>query len=100
MRYVDHMLRRLSYIGREKGVINDLEKNLPENLDELYSLMLSECQANRTDAQYHALKKLFAWLAYSKRALTLAEASELISLTVDDTITFDIEDELIGRSAR
>ncbi len=66
MRYVDHMLRRLSYIGREKSVLKDLEKRLPDNLDELYSLMLSECQANRTEEQY----------------------------------TFDIEDELIGRSSR
>jgi hypothetical protein len=100
MRYVDHMLRRLSYIGREKSVLKDLEKNLPDNLDELYSLMLSECQANRTEEQYRTLKKLFAWLAYSKRVLSLGEAAELINLTVHDTKTFDIEDELIGRSSR
>jgi hypothetical protein len=94
------MLRRLSYIGREKGVIDDLDKNLPDSLEELYHLMLAECQANRTEGQYKTLKKLFAWLAYSKRALSLAEAGELVAFTVDDTKTFDIEDELIGRSAR
>lgn len=100
MRYVDHMLRRLSYIGREKAVLNDLEKRVPNNLEELYSLMLAECQANRTDEQYRSLKKLFAWLAYSKRALSLNEAAELIAMTTEKTEAFDIEDEIIGRSAR
>jgi hypothetical protein len=100
MRYADHMLRRLSVIGREKAVLKDLGKKLPETLEELYDLMLRECQANRTQKQYITLKRLFAWLAYSKRALTLDEAAELISRTVDDDKTFDIEDEIIGRSAR
>jgi hypothetical protein len=100
MRYVDHMLRRLSVIGREKAVLKDLERNLPRSLEELYELMLRDCQANRTEKQYLTLKKLFAWLAYSKRALTLDEAGELIARTVDDDKSFDIEDEIIGRSAR
>jgi hypothetical protein len=100
MRYVEHMLRRLSYIGREKAVLKDLEKNLPKDLDSLYQLMLMECQRDRTEEQYRALKKLFAWLAYSKRALTLSEASELVKITVASEQVFDIEDELIGRSAR
>jgi hypothetical protein len=100
MRYIEHMLRRLSYIGRENAVLQDLETRLPENLAALYDLMLEECQRGRTDKQYHALKKLFAWVAYSKRALTLSEASELAQLTVGDEKVFDIEDELIGRSAR
>lgn len=100
MRYVEHMLRRLSYIGREKAVLKDLDRNLPDNLEGLYNMMLAECQANRTEEQYRTLKKLFAWLAYSKRALKLGEAAELISLTINDEKKFDIEDELIGRSAR
>jgi predicted HTH domain antitoxin len=61
--------------------------------------MLSECQKDRTEEQYQALKKLFAWLAYSKRALTLNEASELVALTANESV-FEVEDELIGRSAR
>jgi hypothetical protein len=100
MRYVDHMCRRLNMIGREKAVLKDLENNLPKSLQELYDLMLKECQQNRTKEQYLTLKKLFAWLAYSKRALTLDEASELIARTVHDDHTLDIEDEIIGRSAR
>ena len=100
MRYVDHMLRRLNMIGREKAVLKDLEKNLPKSLEELYDLMLRECQQNRTKEQYLTLKKLFAWLAYSKRSLTLDEGSELIDRTIHEDHTFDIEDEIIGRSAR
>jgi hypothetical protein len=98
MLYVEHMLKRLSYIGREGAVLKDLE-NMPSTLHDLYKLMLDECRRNRSEEQYEALKRLFAWLAWSKRSLSLAEASELVKLTVKDD-DFDIEDELIGRSAR
>ena len=81
-------------------MLKDLEKNLPDSLTSLYQLMLAECQKDRTDDQYRALKRLFAWLAYSKRALTLGEAAELVALAVVNDQVFDIEDELIGRSAR
>jgi hypothetical protein len=98
MLYVEHMLRRFSYIGRERAVLEDLEK-LPQSLHELYKLLLEECRHNRSDAQYQALKKLFAWMAFSKRSLSLAEASSLVQLTLSDD-TFDIEEEIIGRSSR
>ncbi|KAH8725755.1 hypothetical protein GQ44DRAFT_759148 [Phaeosphaeriaceae sp. PMI808] len=98
MLYVDHMIRRLSYIGREGAVLRDLE-NMPKDLHELYKCMLDDCRKNRSEEQYEAMKQLFAWLAFSKRPLSLAEASELVTFTLahDD---LDIEDEIIGRSAR
>ncbi|KAF2500664.1 hypothetical protein BU16DRAFT_557121 [Lophium mytilinum] len=99
MLYIEHMLRRLSYIGRQGAVLKDIEKNLPDNLQDLYQLLLDECHRGRTDAQYKALKRLFAWLAYSKRSLTLEEAEDLVKMTVPDG-SFDVEDEIIGRSAR
>ncbi|KAH7381195.1 hypothetical protein DE146DRAFT_793188 [Phaeosphaeria sp. MPI-PUGE-AT-0046c] len=98
MLYVEHMLRRFSYIGRERAVMEDLTK-LPSNLSELYQLLLEECRRNRSEAQYEAMKKMFAWLAFSKRSLSLAEASSLVQLTLSDD-TFDIEEEIIGRSSR
>lgn len=98
MLYVEHMLRRFSYIGRERAVIEDLTK-LPANLSELYQLLLEECRRNRSEAQYEAMKKMFAWLAFSKRSLSLAEASSLVQLTLSDD-SFDIEEEIIGRSSR
>ena len=99
MLYVEHTLRRLSYIGREGAVVRALDK-LPDNLHDLYKIMLDDCRRNRTPQQYEALCKLFAWLAFSKRALSLAEASELVKLTVSEDDDFDIEDEIVGRSAR
>lgn len=100
MLYVEHILRRLSYIGREGAVRKELEK-MPANLHELYKLMLDDCRRNRTTEQYDALKKLFAWLAFSKRSLSLAEASELVKLTIGKSdFDFDVEDEIIGRSSR
>jgi hypothetical protein len=98
MLYVEHVLRRFSYIGRERAVLEELEK-LPGSLHDLYKLLLEECRHNRTDAQYQALKKLFAWLAFSKRSLSLAEAANLVQLTLSDD-SFDIEEEIIGRSSR
>ncbi|KAI9661209.1 MAG: hypothetical protein M1821_009536 [Bathelium mastoideum] len=99
MLYVEHMLRRLSAIGREGAVVKELEKNLPDSLEALYKLLLTECQKGRTHAQYLTLKILFAVLAYSERPLSLDEAADLVKLT-DPGGTFDIEDEVIGRSAR
>jgi hypothetical protein len=98
MLYIEHLLRRFSSIGRERAVSQDLER-LPPNLHELYKLLLDECRHNRSEAQYQALKKLFAWLAFSKRSLSLAEASSLVQITLSDD-TFDIEEEIIGRSSR
>jgi len=87
-------------MGRESAVIRDLENHdMPDTLEGLYELMLAECHKGRSQKQYEALRTLFAMLAFSKRPLTLDEASDLIRLTDPDG-TFDIEDEVIGRSAR
>ena len=98
MLYVEHMLRRFNYIGRERAVSQAL-KNIPPNLHGLYDLLLEECRQDRSEAQYQAMKKLFAWLAFSKRSLSLDEASSLCQLALSDN-TFDIEEEIIGHSSR
>ena len=98
MLYVEHMLRRFSYIGRGQAVLEELEK-MPSSLYDLYKLLLEECRRDRSEAQYQAMKKMFAWLAFSKRSLSLAEASNLVQLTLSDD-TFDIEEEIVGRSSR
>ncbi|KAI4644660.1 uncharacterized protein J4E78_009479 [Alternaria triticimaculans] len=98
MLYVEHMLRRFSYIGRGRAVLQALGK-MPPNLHGLYELLLDECRQNRSEAQYQAMKKLFAWLAFSKRSLSLGEASSLVQLALSDD-SFDIEEEIIGRSSR
>ncbi|KAF1958309.1 hypothetical protein CC80DRAFT_534088 [Byssothecium circinans] len=96
--YADHMLRRLSYIGREGAVLQELE-DMPQGLSQLYKVLLGDCRRGRSKEQYEALKKLFAWIAFSTRPLSLAEASELAGLTIAEE-DLDIEDEVIGRSAR
>jgi hypothetical protein len=92
------MLRRLNALGREPLIFKELDK-LPENLPKLYELLLSDCQKDRTKEQLTALKKLFAWLAYSKRPLTLGEATSLIKI-IPGTKSFSVEEEIDGRSAR
>jgi hypothetical protein len=92
------MLRRFNVLGRESLIFKELDK-LPEDLPKLYELLLSECQKDRSKDQLIALKKLFAWLAYSKRPLTLGEATSLIKV-LPETKSFSLEEEIDGRSAR
>lgn len=99
MLYIEHMLRRLSAIGRESTVLKDIEGSIPHSLEDLYKVMLAECQKGRTEEHHKTLKTLFAALSFSKRDLTLDEAKDLIRL-IDPDLTFDIEDEIVGRSAR
>lgn len=98
MLYVEHMLRRFATIGRGQAVLEELEK-MPRSLHDLYRLLLEECRCGRSEAQYQAMKNLFAWLAFSKRPLSLAEATSLVQLTLSDD-TFDVEEEVVGRSSR
>lgn len=99
MLFVEHMLRRYNIIGREGAVLKDMANFCPTDLSSLYDLMLLECQGRRSTEQYQTLKKLFAWLAFSRRPLTLNEASGLVNLTGQDS-SFSIEEELEGKSAR
>jgi hypothetical protein len=92
------MLRRLNALGRENLIIKELEQ-LPADLTALYALMLSDCQKHRSDEQLMTMKKLFAWLAYSKRPLTLGEAASLVAV-VEKQTSFSLEEEIDGRSAR
>jgi len=99
MLYVDHIMRRLNSIGRETVVLRDLEKPLPADMRALYALLLSEASARRSDASLKALKTLFAWLAYSHRAISLQEAEEVVKM-VADHVVLDLDAEIEGRSAR
>jgi hypothetical protein len=101
MLYVEHMLRRLSDIGREDFIIKAL-KDMPTSLIDLYRLLLEECARDRSDAQFHTLKTLFAWLAFSKRPLELNEGWHIVHLASPnpENPTLDLEAEIIGRSSR
>lgn len=92
------MLRRLNALGRENLITKELE-NLPSDLTALYALMLLDCEKHRSDEQLMTLKKLFAWLAYSKRPLKLGEASALVAV-IENQSSLNLEEEIDGRSAR
>jgi hypothetical protein len=74
---------------------------MPKTLLELYKLLLEECGRDRSDAQFHTLKALFAWLAFSKRPLLLSDGWEIVRFASSDPeSTLDLEGEIIGRSSR
>lgn len=98
MLYIDHMLRRLNKIHQEKLVLKDIEE-MPGSLSALYGVLESEIQSRRTPAQLEILKKLFTWLAFSKRPLTMDEANDVARLSGQDPL-FSIEEEVLGRSGR
>ncbi|KAL1647975.1 hypothetical protein SLS58_002299 [Diplodia intermedia] len=96
--YAEHVLRRLNSLRREAAILKELDK-LPDSLSALYSLLLAECQKGRSDEDLVSLKRLFAWLAYSKRPLTYGEASNLVTFVNDDA-KLSLEEEIEGKSAR
>ena len=100
MLYAEHLLRRLNSIGREGAALRYIREHLPNSLTKLYALMLAECQKRRTPEQLDTLRRLFAWLAFSKRPLTLTEASSLVSLIIGEQDLFSLDEEIEGKSAR
>jgi hypothetical protein len=92
------MLRRLNRLGREYLISQEL-RNLPSNLEQLYSQLPSEFQAQRTEEENATFQRLFTWLAYSKRPLKLGEASSLVNFVCGDRSVV-LEQEIEGRAYR
>lgn len=92
------MLRRLNAIGREFAIQNELEQ-LPGNIRDVYKLLLEDCQKARGPKDKAVLKKLFAWLAYSKEPLSLGSAGKLLLFIAKDC-EISIDDELEHQCAR
>jgi hypothetical protein len=98
--YVEHVLRRLSDLGREDFVGRELFE-MPTTLHGLYELMLKECGKSRTDEEIFTLRCLFAWLAFSREGLTLQNAWDIVeSASRSTTNKLDLESEIVGRSSR
>ena len=72
---------------------------MPDSLTALYNILLTESRKGRTDKELASLKRLFAWLAFSKRPLTVGEASSVVSV-VDQDATLSIEEEIDGGLSR
>jgi hypothetical protein len=84
--------------AREGPILKELDR-LPESTEKLYELLLEECQRHRTPEEFRALRIFFAWLAYSKRHVSLGEANRLMQIIASES-GISIDEELDGKSAR
>ncbi|KAH8673354.1 hypothetical protein BX600DRAFT_508630 [Xylariales sp. PMI_506] len=97
--YIEHMARKLNALGSREGLIlKELDK-LPENTLKLYEMLIEECERHRSPEERSALKVFFAWLAYSKRQVSLGEANRLIQIISEES-GISIDEELDGKSSR
>jgi hypothetical protein len=121
MLYADHMLQKISSIGRESAILRALD-NMPSSLTALFSLFEQDCVRGRTEEQLEALKTLCLWMTYSEQTMTMSEISMLIShrmqsvrgctrqqksqamqgasLLHNENEVIDVEDEVLGRLRR
>lgn len=99
MLYVDHMLRRYNSIGREGAVLKDLETSLPDNLQSVYNILLTEVQQRRTSEHLQIFKQLILWLSFAKRLLTVGEVEGLATL-LDQDRSYNVMEEVEGKSSR
>ncbi|KAK3331599.1 hypothetical protein B0T19DRAFT_472661 [Cercophora scortea] len=93
IRYIEHMVRRLNAIGRESKVEAEL-RALPQDSTKLHELILYDCGKDRSDKELQYLRRLYAWLAYSKKPLSLGavtKLSEVISGSFDLDAKFEDE---------
>lgn len=89
--YVEHMLRRFHSLSREPLILRHLDQEMPDNLEQFYSVMLSDVFRKTTSEQREALKTLFLWIAFAVRPITLSEALAIVKLAPGD---FELEEEL------
>ncbi len=91
------MLRRLNVIGREAPILKEIE-NLPKSTNEVYRLLLDDCQRPRTENDRQVLRKFFSWLAYVKAPLNMGSATKLLTY-IDKDNSLSVDDEVEHRSA-
>ncbi|KAH0557143.1 hypothetical protein GP486_005066 [Trichoglossum hirsutum] len=81
-RYAECQLISLRLAEREKDIEEAL-KQLPKDLDETYSRMLSHPSITKYADEVYAILQ---WLAYSNRPLRLSEAAEAVVFTSDRSL--------------
>ncbi|RDW65591.1 hypothetical protein BP5796_10283 [Coleophoma crateriformis] len=90
-RWVTCQFDTLEKCQSRKDFIHALE-NLPPTLDETYRRALEGIEDHFKN---HALR-IFQWLVFSKRPLTLLEAAEIIAIGSSPNSGFDIDSRLIN----
>lgn len=94
MLYAEHVLRHFNMIGREPLVLKQLKNAMPRSLEECFEEILHGLEQRTASSQLAALQTLLAWLAFSFRPLTLADALQLLAAVLDSSL--DLESELQG----
>lgn len=95
---MEHTLRQFNAVGNWPGIYNALG-SLPNDTTDLCGQLLVECLQHQTEAGQAALKRLIAWLAYSKNRLSLGAATRLLALDSANP-GLVLEKEISGRLSR
>lgn len=84
--------------AREGLILRELDR-LPDSTEQLYDLLIEECQRHRTPEELAALRIFFGWLAFSKENVSLGAANKLLQVIASES-GISVDEELDGKSAR
>ena|SRR5271156_3477262 len=92
------MLHEVKALGSSRAVRKALFE-LPEDLTSLYARTLARISSRKTPTEREMLCRLYAWLSFSARPLTLNEVENLLSAMANGE-KIHLDDEFQGPSAR
>ncbi|KAJ3481097.1 hypothetical protein NLG97_g7910 [Lecanicillium saksenae] len=76
--YLERTLARLDNLGLEGAVLQSLNQAMPCSLDEMYDMLLEECQRRMPATHQQVVSMLLHWMAFSRRDMMLAEVQSLL----------------------
>ncbi|KAI8304646.1 hypothetical protein K4K61_006034 [Colletotrichum sp. SAR11_59] len=91
MLYAEHMLTKLDSLGREGAVLKALNQNKPDDLNDIYEGLLSDCRRRTPISHQQIAASILHWIAFSKRRLTLNEVQSLLR-HLSQEADFSLED--------
>ncbi|KAF5492119.1 hypothetical protein CGCS363_v010369 [Colletotrichum siamense] len=91
MLYAEHMLTKLDSLGREGAVLKALNQNKPDDLNDIYEGLLSDCRRRTPISHQQIAASILHWIAFSKRRLTLNEVQSLLR-HLSQAADFSLED--------
>ena len=92
------MLHEFNSLGSSRAVKKALTE-LPKDLTSLYDHTLARIGSRKTPAERQILRRLYAWLSFATRSLTLNEVEDLLSVMAGGP-KIHVDDEIQGASAR
>ncbi|KAF4847889.1 hypothetical protein CGCSCA4_v005110 [Colletotrichum siamense] len=91
MLYAEHMLTKLDSLGREGAVLKALNQKKPDDLNDIYEGLLSDCRRRTPISHQQIAASILHWIAFSKRRLTLNEVQSLLR-HLSQEADFSLED--------